>query len=102
MAGAHPHGRRAAAALLAPAPAPPLRRARRPFPRGLLLGLVLHDARARRERAARARRRHGPELRLADRPLRARPERKPDLLPQPFAAAVLRLDGAAPRGARRR
>ena len=43
--------------------------------------------------------RHGPELRLPDRPLRPRAERQPHLLSQPLAAAVLRRDGRPGRGA---
>src|SRR6266568_3884227 len=49
------HGRRP----LVPDPAPEsVRRPGRPLPRGLLLGLVLHDARAHRERPHRSREEH--------------------------------------------
>ena len=74
----------------------------RPLPRGLLLGLVLHDARARGERAPRLVADMVEELRLADRPVRPHPQRQPQLLPQPLAAAVLRLMVRAARGARGR
>ncbi len=56
-----------AARLLAAAAAGGLRRARRAFPRDVLLGFVLHDARSGAERPPGSGREHGARLRLPDR-----------------------------------
>src|SRR5690606_1317110 len=69
--------------------------------RAVLLGLLLHDAGPRRERAPRPAARDGRQLRLADRLLRPRAERQSQLLPEPLAAAGVRADGGAVRGPRR-
>ena len=69
---------------LVPDPAPePLRRPRRPLPRGLLLGLVFHDARAHRKRPHRSREEYARQLCSPDRNGGAHPERQPDVLSQP-------------------
>ena len=77
----------------------PVRRARRTFSRGLLLGLVLHDARPRRERSHRSREGHARQLRASRHNRRPRPERQSLLLPRPQPAAVSRRDGGALRAA---
>src|SRR5437879_2103786 len=60
-----------------------LRRPRRPLPRGLLLGLVFHDARAHRERPHRSREEYARQLCSPDRNGGAHSERQPDVLSQP-------------------
>src|SRR5690606_30383362 len=62
---------------------------------GLLLGLVFHHARPGRKRAARAGGADAGQLRPPDRPLGPYPQRQPQLLPEPFAAAVLLAHGRA-------
>src|SRR6267154_2367115 len=69
----------------------------RPLPGGLLLGLVLHDARAHRERPHRSRQEHARQLRPPDRNGRAHPERQPDVLSEPQSAALLRRHGGVVR-----
>src|SRR5213076_2848140 len=73
------------------------RRPRRPLPRGLLLGLVFHDARAHRERPHRSREEYARQLCSPDRNGGAHSERQPDVLSQPQPAAVLRRHGRVVR-----
>src|SRR5690606_21402238 len=71
-----------------------------PLPRGLLLGFVLHHARPGGERTARAGAADARQLRPPDRRLGPCPQRQPQLLPQPLAAAVLLAHGDAAGKAR--
>ena len=100
--GAGAQARGSASVLVAPGAAASLRGAGWALQRDLLLGLVLHDARAGGKRPARPDGLDARQLRVAHRPVRPRAERQSQLLPQPLAAAVLRGDGGAGRAARRR
>ena len=79
-------------------PAAALRRPRRALQRDVRLGQLLHPGRPAARRRGRARPGHGRQLPLRDRALRHDPEREPDLLPDPLAAAV--PDPDDPRGLR--
>src|SRR5690606_24167962 len=98
---AHAASPAAPAVFVAVAAATALRGPGRALRGAVLLGLLLHDAGPRRERAPRPAARDGRQLRLADRLLRPRAERQSQLLPEPLAAAGVRADGGAVRGPRR-
>ena len=100
--GARTQARGSAAVFVATGAAASLRGAGRALQRDLLLGLVLHDARAGGKRPARPDDLDARQLRVAHRPVRSRAERQSQLLPEPLAAAVLCRDGGARRAARRR
>ena len=74
----------------------------RPFQRDLLLGQLLRNAGPRAGRTVRSRPRHARQHRIADRALRPRAERQPQLLSQPFPAAFFLTHGRTHRRARRR
>src|SRR5256886_13902664 len=76
---------------------PILRRPGRPLSGGVLLGLILHDARAHRERPDRSREEHARQLCVPDQNGGAYPERQPDVLFEPQPAAILRRHGRAVR-----
>src|SRR5437867_1460141 len=78
-----PPARHGGCALVADPAAAGVRHPGRPLPRDLLLGLVLHDAGTDRERSDRPRAQHARQLCLPGRGDRARPEREPDVLPEP-------------------
>src|SRR6184192_64871 len=75
----------------------PVRRPGRPLSGGLLLGLILHDARAHRERPHRSREEHARQLCVPDQNGGAYPERQPDVLFESQPAAILRRHGRAVR-----
>src|SRR5439155_1757368 len=75
----------------------PVRRPGRPLSGGLLLGLILHDARAHRERPHRSREEHARQLCVPDQNGGAYPERQPDILFEPQPAAILRRHGRVVR-----
>src|SRR6266516_1287013 len=97
LAGPHPPARHIGRALVADPAAAAVRRSGRALPRDLLLGLVLHDAGAHRERSDRPRAQHSRQLRLPGRDGRAHPQRQPDVLSEPQPAPVLRRHGRALR-----
>ena len=97
VAGAHPPARFCGRAFVVDPVAAGVRRPGRPVPRDLLLGLLLHDARADRERADRSRAQHARQLRAPGRDGRAHSQRQPRVLSQPQPAAVFRRDGGAVR-----
>ena len=94
---AHPPARHGGPALVVDPVAAAVRRPGRPLPGGLLLGFVLHDARAGRERPDRSGAQHARQLRVPDQDRRAHPQWQPDVLSQPQPAAVLRRDDRAVR-----
>jgi hypothetical protein len=99
LAGAHARPRPTRPAVVAhPAPLR-VRGAGRALPRGVLLGLVLHDARPRGERARRDGAQHRSTTSRASCRGRARAQRQPHLLSEPQPAAVLRGDGGPVRRA---
>ncbi len=97
LAGATAQTGRGRALVVAAAARPPLCRPGRPLSRDLLLGQLFRHARPPQRRPPRPRPRHARQFRLADRPLRPYPQRQPQLLPQPVAAAVLLADGRTDR-----
>ena len=101
VAIAHPTGGRASTLFIASPAAPSVRGARRPVPRGVLLGLVLHHAGLDRERSGGSHAQHARQLRPPGRHRRSHPERQSDLLPRTQPTAVLRRDGRPVRAGRR-
>ncbi|CAA9323992.1 MAG: GH37, partial [uncultured Gemmatimonadaceae bacterium] len=97
LAAAHAGPRLGRRALVAHPAAVRVRGAGRALPRGVLLGLVLHDARPRRERADRGRALDARQLRPPRAAGGARAEREPHVLPEPEPAALPRRDGGAVR-----
>src|SRR5690606_31331564 len=95
VAAADPAQSRTAAARLAAAVAASLRGPGRALPRGLLLGFLLHHAGPGRKRPARAGAADAGQLRPPGRHLGPYPQRQPQLLSQPLAAAVLLAHGDA-------
>ena len=84
---------------LIPYPPPEsLCRTRRAFSRGLLLGLLLHDARPGAEWTHRSRQEHAGQLRASHQGARAHSQRQSHLLPDTQPAALFRRDGGAVRG----
>src|SRR5450755_2393019 len=93
MGSAHAPLEHRTAIFLAAAVAAAVYRAGRTLSRGLLLGLFFYDAGAGPKRPARPGARHGWQLRVLHRHLRARSERRAHLLPEPFTTAILFCDG---------